>query len=141
MIETIIGKQFPEKVIPLLNNAKNSVDIIIFDWRWYPQDPGSSAQLFSQSVIRAARRGVKVRVIANNQSIANILNQNGCFAKKLLNQKLVHVKLMIIDDEIVVTGSHNYTQSAFQVNLELSVILTQPECMADFKSFFNNLYG
>lgn len=139
-METIVGKQFPEKVIPLLDNAKNSVDIIVFDWRWYPQDPGSQCQLFNQSIVRAVRRGVKVRAIANNNQIVEVLKSVGCEAKKLLTAKLVHCKLMIIDDQIVVIGSHNYTQSAFQMNLELSIILEQPDKMADFKSFFNNLF-
>jgi phosphatidylserine/phosphatidylglycerophosphate/cardiolipin synthase-like enzyme len=46
---------------------------------------------------------------------------------------------MIIDDEIVVTGSHNYTQNAFQMNMELSVILTQPFDISEFSNFFNSL--
>jgi phosphatidylserine/phosphatidylglycerophosphate/cardiolipin synthase-like enzyme len=139
-METIIGKQFPEKVIPLLDNSKKSIDIIVFDWRWYPQDPGAAAQLFNQSIVRAVRRGVKVRVIANNNDIIDVLKKVGCDAKKLLTTKLVHCKLMIIDDEIVITGSHNYTQSAFQMNLELSIILPQPENISEFSNFFNSLF-
>ena len=139
-METIIGKQFPEKVIPLLDNSKKSIDIIVFDLRWYPQDPGAAAQLFNQSIVRAVRRGVKVRVIANNNDIIDVLKKVGCDAKKLLTTKLVHCKLMIIDDEIVITGSHNYTQSAFQMNLELSIILPQPENISEFSNFFNSLF-
>ena len=139
-IETIIGKQFPDKVIPIIDNSKISVDIIVFDWRWYPQDPGASCQLFNQAIVRAVRRGVKVRAIVNNLQIVSILKSLGCEAKKLLTTKLVHCKMMIVDDEIVVTGSHNYTQSAFQMNLELSVILYKPENMDSFNNFFNNLF-
>jgi hypothetical protein len=49
MIEAISGKQFPEKVIPLLDNSVKSIDIVVFDWRWYPNDPAASAQLFNQA--------------------------------------------------------------------------------------------
>jgi len=141
MSETIIGKQFPEKVIPLINAAKSSIDIIVFDWRWYPQDPGASVQLFNQAIVRAVRRGVKVRVIANNDQIINILNEQGCQAKRLISKNLVHAKMMILDNEKVVIGSHNYTQSAFQMNYEISVILEKPENISDYFSFFNNLYN
>lgn len=140
MTEAIIGKQFPEKVIPLIEQAKTSIDIVVFDWRWYPQDPGASVQLFNQAIIRAVRRGVKVRAIANNDEIVRILNQNGCEAKKLLTAKLVHPKIMIIDNELVVTGSHNYTQSAFQMNYEMSMILRGREEIERIIEFFNNLY-
>jgi phosphatidylserine/phosphatidylglycerophosphate/cardiolipin synthase-like enzyme len=140
-MQTIIGKQFPEKVIPLIDKSSKSIDVIVFDWRWYPQDPGASVQLFNQAIVRAVRRGVKVRVIANNAEIINVLNGLGCQAKKLASTKLVHAKMMLIDSETVVVGSHNYTQSAFQMNYELSVILEKPEDMSDYFSFFNNLYN
>ncbi len=140
-METIIGNQFPKKVIPLIENARKSIDIIVFDWRWYPQDPGAQVQLFNQAIVRAVRRGVKVRAIANNDEIVRILNSVGCEAKRLLTEKLVHAKMMIIDDEIVIVGSHNYTQSAFHMNLELSVILDNLEKISDFKNFFQNLYN
>jgi phosphatidylserine/phosphatidylglycerophosphate/cardiolipin synthase-like enzyme len=140
-METIIGKEFPKKVIPLIDQAKTSIDIVVFDWRWYPQDPGASVQLFNQAIIRAVRRGVKVRAIANNDEIVNILKQNGCEAKKLLTAKLVHPKIMIIDNEIAITGSHNYTQSAFQMNFEVSMILRGREEIKRLIEFFNNIYG
>jgi len=140
-METIIGKEFPQKVIPLIENAKKTIDIIVFDWRWYPQDPGSQVQLFNQAIVRAARRGVKVRVIANNDEIVRVLKQIGCEARRILTKKLVHCKIMIIDNETVIIGSHNYTQSAFQMNLELSVILDNLENAADFSNFFQNLFN
>jgi len=140
-ITPIIGKEFPKKVIPLIENAKKTIDIIVFDWRWYPQDPGASVQLFNQAIVRAVRRGVKVRAIANNDEIVRVLNSIGCEAKRLLTEKLVHAKMMIVDDEIVILGSHNYTQSAFQMNLELSVILDNLENTADFSNFFQNLFN
>lgn len=139
-METIIGNEFPKKVIPLINEAKKTIDVIVFDWRWYPQDPGAQVQLFNQAVIRAVRRGVKVRVIANNDEIVRILKDNGCDAKRIATKRLVHSKLMIIDNNKVITGSHNYTQSAFQMNLELSVILNLEETTA-FSGFFQNLFN
>ena len=141
MEETIIGKQFPDKVIPLIDKSVKSIDIIVFDWRWYPQDPGASVQLFNQAIVRAVRRGVKVRVITNSGDIVSILNNLGCQAKKLVSKNLVHAKMIILDSEIVVIGSHNYTQSAFQMNYEISVILRDCENISDFFSFFNNLYN
>ena len=141
MIESISGREYPKKVIPLINEAKNSIDIVVFDWRWYPQDPGAVCQLFNQSILRSARRGVKIRVIANNDQIIDILKKEGCSAKRLKTSKLVHCKLMIIDDQVVITGSHNFTQSAFQMNLELSVIIDEGVPNESFNLFFNNLWS
>jgi len=141
MIQTLSGRQFPASVIPLIEAAKQSIDIVVFDWRWYPQDSGAVCQLFNQAIIQAIRRGVKVRAIANNDEIVNILKSENGEAKRLITAKLVHCKLMIIDDNIVITGSHNYTQSAFQMNLELSVVISQDYVVRDFSIFFSNLWS
>ena len=139
-METIIGKEFPQKVIPRIDEAKKTIDIIVFDWRWYPQELGAPVQLFNQAIVRAVRRGVSARIIANSQDIITTLKQVGCQVKKLEFKNLVHCKLMIIDSEIFIIGSHNYTQSAFQMNLELSVLLESPDNKESILNFFNNLW-
>ena len=141
MFEAISGRDFPAKVIPLIEQAKNTIDIVVFDWRWYPQDPGAACQLFNQAILRAARRKVKIRVIANNDQIINILQKEGCEARRLRTTKLVHCKLILIDNQTVITGSHNFTQSAFQMNLELSVIINGDFSKEPFSTFFNNLWA
>jgi phosphatidylserine/phosphatidylglycerophosphate/cardiolipin synthase-like enzyme len=138
-IEAVIGKDFPKKVIPLIDAAKQSIKIVVFDWRWYPSDPGNPVQLFNQSIVRAVRRGVQVEAIANNDDIVKTLNGVGCKAKKLITSKLVHVKMILIDGEIVIIGSHNYTQSAFTMNHELSAILSDTLAAGPFVQFFNDL--
>jgi phosphatidylserine/phosphatidylglycerophosphate/cardiolipin synthase-like enzyme len=141
MYEFISGREYPAKVIPLIEQTKNSIDIIVFDWRWYPQDPGASVQLFNQAIIRAARRGVKIRAITNNDEINKVLNESGINAKRIQTKKLMHCKLMIIDERIIITGSHNYTQSAFQMNLEYSVIIHNDNPEEKTKGYFNTLFS
>ena len=138
--KSIIGFKFPKVVIPLIESAKNSIDIIVFDWRFYPQDPGAIAQLFNSAIIRACKRGVKIRAILNNAQILNFLRINGIEAKQLRSKRLVHCKLMIIDGQKVVVGSHNYTQNAFLMNLELSIQFDISNETEEILTFFNNLW-
>jgi len=139
-MDVIIGKQFPQKVIPLIDAAKKSIKVVVFDWRWYPQDPGNLVQLFNQAIVRAVRRGVQVEAIANNDEIVKTLNDVGCKAKKLITPKLVHAKMMLIDDEVLILGSHNYTQNAFTMNHELSIILSEGFSSEPFSRFFTDLF-
>lgn len=140
MIKIISGSQFPAQVIPLIEKATKSINVVVFDWRWYPSDAGSSVQLFNQAIVRAARRGVKVCGIVNNDQIVRIFKENGCNFKKIITPKLVHCKLMVIDDEVAITGSHNYTASAFQMNLELSVVIDEADAIAGLQNFFSNIW-
>lgn len=138
--QVVIGKQFPTKITPLIDLAKKSLKIVVYDWRWYPNDPGNAVQLFNQAIIRASKRGVRVEAIVNHDSIVAFLNHEGISAKKISIQGLVHAKLMIIDDDIVVLGSHNYTHNAFCLNQEMSVILRDILNVEDFNIFFKSLW-
>jgi phosphatidylserine/phosphatidylglycerophosphate/cardiolipin synthase-like enzyme len=139
-MEAIIGKEFPKKVIPLIEEAKKSIKIIVFDWRWYPHDPANPVQLFNQALVRAKRRGVDIKVLTNMSDIISILNNLGIEARKLTSKNLLHAKVMIIDDEILIIGSHNYTQSAFTMNLEVSIIIKDQQEISRVINYFNNLY-
>jgi len=140
-ITSIIGSQFPKIVIPKIDEAKTSIKIVVFDWRWYPNDIGNPCQLFNQSIVRASGRGVRVSVITNNGDIISILQSVGVKAQKLITKNLVHAKLMIIDDKVVIIGSHNYSQSAFTMNYEVSSMFEDADSAKVFSDFFSNLYG
>ena len=139
-METIIGSEFPEKVIPLIDSAKESIRIVVFDWRWYSNDPGSTVQQFNQAIVRASRRGVKVKAISNFEAVVLALIACGCVARKLTTNKLVHVKLIIIDEKICVIGSHNFTGNAFSSNYEASVFFEDVENCARLIKFFDELW-
>jgi len=138
--EILIGKQFPERVTNLIHLAKSSIKIVVYDWRWYSNDPGNAVQVFNQAILRAVKRGVKVEAIANNDAIVSILKENGVFAKKIFTSGIMHAKLMIIDDDTVIIGSHNYTHNAFVLNQELSVILFEPDNIEGYFNFFKTLW-
>ncbi len=140
-IEPIIGREFPEKVIPLIDLAKNSIKIIVFDWRWYPNDIGCAAQLFNAAIIRAKNRGVKVSAILTPLDTAKILQSAGCFVKQPKVKKIIHAKMMILDDKILILGSHNYTQSAFTMNQEVSIILQEGGDLSPYLKFFDSLFS
>jgi phosphatidylserine/phosphatidylglycerophosphate/cardiolipin synthase-like enzyme len=136
----IVGKEFPKKVIPLIKKANQSIDIIVFDWRWYPDQVGSSIQLFNNALVVAVKKGVKIRTITNLRATVDILKKLNFNSKKWSSKKLLHTKLMIIDNKIAIIGSHNYTMNAFNVNQEISILIEQPAFVDRLKFYFNNLW-
>jgi len=140
-VDTIVGSQFPVKVIPLLDEAKKSIKIVVYDWRWYPQAPGQPVQKFNQAIVQARRRGVEVRAVTNTQEIVDILKREKCKAKRIVTPRLIHAKMMIIDDNVLIIGSHNYTQNAFTLNYEISVVIRGRQHFERLIEFFNNLFS
>ena len=138
--EILISRNFPKKVIPLIKQAKQSIDIIVFDWGWYPDEIGEPIQIFNNAIFNANKHGVKVRAVVQKRLIAEILRRLYIEAKILHSNKLLHIKLMIIDGKIAILGSHNYTKNAFNLNHEVSVILRDKESLEKLTTYFNGVF-
>lgn len=136
----IIGKDFPKTVIPLVQNARKSIDIIVYEWKFYPDQIGSVCQKFNNAVILAARRGVKVKALTRTADSVQILKKNGVDARQWAGGKTLHIKLIIFDKEIAILGSHNYTMNAFTRNHEISVFLDAPDFLSPLSAFFEGLW-
>jgi len=137
---TIIGKEFPEKVIPLIKQAKKSIDIVIYDWRWYPDQIGSSIQRFNNAIIIASKKNIDVKVITYATHTLRILSALGIETVKLPSRRPLHTKLMLIDEKIAILGSHNYTMNAFTINYEVSAIIQDEEVVKRLIQYFQNLW-
>ena len=137
---TIIGKEFADKIIPLIEQAKKSIDIIVYDWKWYPDQVGSAIQRFNNAIISAAKKGKQVRVITTSPYIDNILSELNIKTKKWSSRKTLHTKLTVIDNKIAILGSHNYTMNAFTINYEVSVIIQEEATVKRLNQYFNNLW-
>lgn len=137
----IISKDFPKVVIPLLDSALFSIDIVVFDWRFYKNDPANAVSLFNTAIARACRRGVSVRCLVQNDGVVDRLKELGCNARKLNSKRILHTKLLIVDKTQVVIGSHNYTQNAFTSNHEASIFVVLAHPDNQLMEYFNNLFG
>jgi phosphatidylserine/phosphatidylglycerophosphate/cardiolipin synthase-like enzyme len=139
MQEIIIGREYPQIVIPLIQNAKQSIKILIYDWRWYGNDIGSSIQKFNYEILQARRRGVDICAMVNSDHLCNLLRLEGIQIKKVDTKKTMHIKMLIIDDQLLVIGSHNLTKNAFELNHEISILLDDDEVVAHCIAFFEQI--
>ena len=90
---------------------------------------GFTAMSLSDSLIKAHRRGVKVQLLqdeksaGNNSDAVNQLIAAGIEVRSDGKHAIQHNKVMILDDDIVITGSYNFTKSAEVRNAENIIIL------------------
>jgi len=139
--QAIIAKAYPRIVTPLVAAAKHSIDVIVYDWRWYPTVSGSPVSQFNAAFVAAAKRGVKVRALVNNDEIAVRLNALGIEAHRLHSDRMLHTKMLLIDGTLLVIGSHNFTERAFSMNEEASVLVEFPSDEHDFSTYFEHLWS
>lgn len=138
--KSLISSEFSQKLIEAIDLAQKNIEIVMFEWRWYENEPANKMQLINNALVRAVRRGVLVRAITSHAHIVDILNSVGIKAKKLKSSRLLHSKLIIFDSSSFCLGSHNFTLSAMQSNIETSLIVHDDLVGQNYVNFFNNLW-
>lgn len=140
-MKILIGADFPKEVIKMIDAAKREIDVITYDWRWYANKPAHATQQMNIALVRAAKRGVRVRAVLNVADQAKFLATVGIKARGLKDKRVLHAKLIMFDREKAVIGSHNLTSNAFYRNLECSVVLDLTDEDNRLVQFFENLYS
>jgi len=85
---------------------------------------------------RAAGRGVKVRVLLERRNLRDSEEENldhRIEVRADANQYSMHLKTMVFDEQVVVTGSFNFTRSAASRNDENLLVLTSPQQARRYK--------
>lgn len=142
-MELLIGKNYGESLKEAVRQANSSIDISMYDWRYYFDEPSQLLQQINIEIVAAIKRGVRMRVTLGSPTQIKELKQYGILAKKSKEGRLLHAKMVWIDQTYLYIGSHNFTKNAMHYNIEASVkIKTEEEAVKQrLDSFFSNLYG
>lgn len=136
----LIGDKYVPALISDIKAAKVSVDVLMFDWRWYEFEPASAVQRINQALAQATLRGVQVRCLTNFAEIVGKLQAAKMKAKKFGSRQLLHSKIVVLDSRLVYIGSHNFTTNAFEYNYESSVRLLSADVGSYFRDYFERLW-
>lgn len=124
-----------EAIINVLDHAKKEIIVQAYSFTSAP---------IAQALVKAHRRGVKIQVILDKSqkseryTSASFLSNAGIETFIDAAHAIAHNKIMIIDKEIIITGSFNFTKAAEERNAENLLILRSHE-MA--KRYSNNWYN
>lgn len=139
--QIILGNKFLKKVIPQIEQAQKSIDIIVFFWSFSEHDINDPVSRLVLALQKAQARGVKVRVCVNSEAVLAKLSNMGFNVRHIYVSKLMHPKVMIIDNITAIIGSHNYTMSGLSLNLEVSCIVKLDGDNNELLTFFSSLWG
>lgn len=137
----IIGPNYAKEVLPLIEESKINIKIFMYDWRWYKQDVACDISRINTALIRAQKRGVKVQAIVNYQAIISQLRECGIDVKLWEKSKAMHAKCIIIDEWLVVLGSHNLTENAMGLNVEISNVVADENMALQAGNYFNSIWS
>lgn len=134
----------------LIQEAKSSIRVMMFEMVYYEKYPETPSNLLIKELIAARKRGVKVEVILEvkenkdrttlrNQQTGKILADGGVEVVYDSPFKTMHAKCLIVDEQLILLGSTNWTFYALTNNNEVSILLPSPELARALIDYFNQV--
>jgi len=136
------------RVIQLLDEARNQVDIAQFTW---------SVREIEDAVLRAHQRGVRVRIAMNaaqaqGDTVSTRLKSAGVDLRFRTGRAvpnsgydgLQHAKFMVVDGNTLLTGSNNWSSTGTSFNEENTVVLrglTNDAILSGFRCHFEAIWA
>lgn len=133
-------------IVRRLSAARKALDLCVFT---------ITDDRIGRPIFDAHRRGVKVRIITDNDKARDAGSDVGRFAEAGIPVKFdppgrpddphttghMHHKFAVIDGTRLLTGSYNWTRGAAEVNYENVVDTAEPGLVAAFAAEFGRLWG
>lgn len=126
------------RLVDLIAGAKQSIEVLAYAF---------TLDSLAEALLAQAENGVQVRGVFDSGQASS--NQGGDYYRLLEagldvwldgNLNSMHHKVLIIDNQIVVTGSYNFSASAERRNDENVLIIENPELAAQYLAEFERIY-
>ncbi|WLQ12293.1 phospholipase D-like domain-containing protein [Hahella aquimaris] len=131
------GEQCRRAIIERIRHAQSSLQICVFT---------ISDDKIADEIINAHKRGLKIRIITDNDksfdrgSDINRFKEAGISVKMDDEPHHMHHKFALIDDSVLIHGSFNWTRSASTYNQENIVVTDHPGLVKEFSGEFAKLW-
>jgi len=149
-VQLVTDGQYLRVAKKMIQEAKHSVQVMMFEMGYYDQYPNTPSNLLIKALIDAKKRGVKVEVILEvkegedrttkrNRHTGKILSDGGVKVIYDSPLKTTHTKFMVVDGQLTLLGSTNWTYYALTNNNEASVIIRSKEVARALVEYFNRV--
>jgi phosphatidylserine/phosphatidylglycerophosphate/cardiolipin synthase-like enzyme len=149
-VQLVMDAQYFQVAKKMIQEAKHSVQVMMFEMGYYDQHPNTPSNLLIKELIEARKRGVKVEVILEvregedrttkrNRHTGRILSEGGVEVIYDSLSKTTHTKLMVVDGQLTLLGSTNWTYYALTNNNEASVLIRSKEVAKKLIDYFNRV--
>jgi len=135
MITILKDEEFRSAVLKAIAGANREILIATYKMDYNERASKRHLNALVQALHRASKRGVRVRCLLNmdkeNTAIGRInmrtkalLIEKGIIVKTGKEGRTYHAKIIIVDECLVFTGSHNLSESSLCRNFEVSLMIS-----------------
>jgi phosphatidylserine/phosphatidylglycerophosphate/cardiolipin synthase-like enzyme len=149
-VQLVTDAQYFQVAKKMIQEAKSLIQVMMFEMGYYDRYPNTPSNLLIKELIDAKKRGVKVVVILEvkegedrttkrNRQTGKILSDGGVEVIYDPLFKTTHAKLMVVDGQLALVGSTNWTYYALTNNNEVSVFIRSKEVAKALVDYFNQV--
>jgi len=127
----------PGEIRSLIAAARLSIDLCVFT---------ITDDRLTKSVIAAHQRGVRIRIITDNDKAADLgsdadrFRQAGVQLRIDQTQWHMHHKYAVFDQKLLLNGSYNWTRGAAENNEENFLVLNHQPLVSSYQQHFQTLW-
>lgn len=150
-VHPLNNQRYFDGVSSLILSAQHTIDVMLYQIRYYNAYPGSKSNRLIEALIKAKKRGVTVRMLIevsdwnpdnsfNNYFAGSVLNKYGVIIAYDSPNINTHDKMIIIDHSSVVIGSSNWSHFSLERNNEANVFIASKAVAIAETDYFNSLF-
>ena len=147
VVRGIVDNEFLTVAPFIINQAKKNLYISTYRLQIHTKSKARNFLNLYKALIDAMGRGVRVHILAqysaklglaphSNLLSMAILKDKGAAVRFLKRGRISHAKMIICDDRYAIIGSHNWSLSSLTRNFEFSILLDNPESIAEAKKHY-----
>lgn len=137
----LINSEYYESILYHVKNSISDIYFFLYHDSFSEKVSGSKVDSLLFELQKAKSRGVKIKFICQNLNQLKKLKQYGFEVKKAQGIKTMHSKGVCIDSKYLFVGSHNFTNNAFSLNLEMTLLTEDSEDINKFVKYFKHCYN
>ena len=144
-------EKFLPAAIELVTEAKKSIYISTFKIELTSKRRGLRLKQFFDVLQEKHLGGVDVRILTNKRDNRGHIPESNAYAfyhfkknkipiRSLPNSRVVHAKLLIVDERKAILGSHNLSIKSCHNNFEMSFLIDDPVTLAYLESTYSYMW-
>lgn len=134
------GQNAEKQLVQEIESAQNTLDVAIYSF---------TDKEVASAIAADEKRGVKVRMISDREcsgessqkACLKVVKDAGIPVKINSHSGIMHLKVSVIDDSAVATGSYNYTISAQERNDENLVVISDKTIAGEYEKEFERMWN
>lgn len=162
-VTVLTNRDYYPVVHKLFQEAESSIEVMMFSARYYEEKPRfagdiehvpgthwSNTNVLLDDLVEARERGVDVKMILDssswnesntelNEKFGQLLIEGGVAVYMDDPEVTTHTKLIVVDEDLTVVGSTNWSYYALDTNNETSVLIQSQEINKSYREFFSQI--